>query len=100
MTNKEKVLNLIGLAKKARRTAVGDDTVIVALRGKKLKIVFIANDASERTIDKYQKKCFFYNVEVNNAYNSNELSQAIGKENIKIIGITDQGFYEAIKELI
>lgn len=100
MTNENKILNLIGLAKKAGKAVVGDDTVMMSLRSNKLKIVFVANDASARTIDKYEKKCFFYNVEVNMAYNSNELNHAIGKENAKIVGITDNGFHKAIKELI
>lgn len=98
--NKEKVLNLIGLSKRAGKIVTGDDTVMAKLRGKKLDAIFIACDASPRTIDKYDKKCFFYNCLMINIFNQNELSKAIGKENIKIIGLSDKGFFEAIKKLI
>ena len=37
-----------------------------------------------------------YEVLVINDFSSEELSNAVGKQNIKVLGITDQGFRDAI----
>lgn len=93
---KDKVLNLLGLATRARKIVSGEDTVVDAMRQKKAKIVFVASDASEKTIDKFKTKCFYYNVELNLEFNSDELSKSIGKSR-KILAIIDDGFYKSIK---
>lgn len=92
------VLNLLGLARRARKLVAGEDTVIRYLKDRKIKIVFVASDASEKQIDKFDKKCFFYETKMNNEFTSSELSNAIGKQNIKILGITDQGFLDALNK--
>lgn len=96
--NRQQVLNLLGLARKAGKLAAGEDTVLKLLRQNKLKIVFVANDASARQIDKFDKKCFFYNTKMNNSFTCNELSKAIGKPMCKILAITDQGFLDALNK--
>ena len=98
--NKEKVLNLIGLATRARKTSMGIDIVITSIQKNKAKIAFIANDASIESIKKIQDKCNYYNVTSCLLFNSAELNQAVGKGNIKVVTINDNGFYESIKTLI
>ena len=93
----QKVLNLLGLAKKAGKLITGEDSVIMGLQNKSIKMVFVANDASSQTLDKFDKKCFFYNVECITCFSCDELSSAIGADR-KIIGLTDAGFTKAIKE--
>lgn len=95
---KQKILNLLGLAQKAGYIVSGEENVEVALRSKNCKIVFIANDASENTKDKFTKKCYFYQVECNLDFSSVELSKALGKPR-KIVGLIDQGFYVALERL-
>lgn len=97
--DKNKLLNLLGLAQKSGNLVSGTDTVIENLKADKLFIVFVGNDSSEKTIDNFKRKCYFYHVEVNLDFSSNELSQAIGKERA-IIGIADKGFFNAIKKYI
>jgi|SRR5690554_52324 len=94
-----KVLNLLGLANRAGVIITGEDGVQKALQNQKLKIVFVASDASERTIDKFIKKCYFYKVVCNLDYSSEELSSALGKPR-KIIGLTDHGFFNALEKLM
>lgn len=98
--NKEKVLNLIGLATRARKTSMGIDIVIGNIQHNKAKIVFIASDASLETIKKVQDKCKYYNITDCLLFNTDELNQAVGKANIKVVSINDNGFYESIKTLI
>ncbi len=96
---RQKVLNLLGIASRAGCIVTGEDNVAMALSKNKLKIVFVAKDASNRTIDKFDKKCYFYKVVCNLDFSSEELSSALGKPR-KIVGLSDQGFYAALEKLM
>lgn len=100
MTKDEKALNLLGLAYKARKVITGEENVIKLLQNQKAKIVFVASDASSRTIDNFKRKCFFYKTRVNFSFNTEELTKAVGKTLVKILAITDQGFYESLQGLL
>ena len=100
MENKNKILNLIGLAARARLISTGVDIVVGSVQKRKAKFVFIANDASKETIKRVLDKCNYYNVETTSLFNTEELNSAVGKNNIKTLSINDKGFYESIKALI
>lgn len=92
----EKGLDLLGLAYKAGKLVVGEDAVLRMLKMKKLKLILIAKDSSPKTIDKFDRKGFFYQTPINLDYTCGDLSQALGKPMCKILGLTDQGFLEAL----
>lgn len=94
--NKIKILNLLGLANKAGKIITGDEAVTKDL--KNVNILFVAKDSSLKTIDKYERKCFFYDVICDLNFSSDELEKAIGKSR-KIIGVKDKGFAEAFEKL-
>lgn len=100
LLNRKKVLNLLGLANRAGKLVSGEDSVLRLLKQNELKLVFIASDASAKQIDKFSKKCFFYKTKLDNTFNCEELSSAIGKPMRKIIGITDEGFLKALNEYL
>jgi ribosomal protein L7Ae-like RNA K-turn-binding protein len=93
----KKGLDVLGLAHKAGKVVVGEEAVLKSLKQNRLKLVLVAKDASPRTIDKFDKKCFFYQTPINLEYTYDELSHAIGKPMCKILGLTDQGFSEILK---
>lgn len=93
---KQKILKLLGLATRAGLLVSGEDIVIDAMQKKKAKIVFLGSDASSNTLDKFQKKCFFYKVELNTMFTSEELSNSIGR-NRMVLAILDEGFHKSIK---
>ena len=99
MTIKERKLNLLGLAFKAGKVTTGEDLVIKSMQHGKAKIVFVASDSSSSTIDKFDKKCFFYKVECVFEFNTDELSKAIGKPMRRIIALTDKGFCDAFRKI-
>lgn len=84
--------NTIGLAHRARKVTVGTDLTISALRMNKLQLIILATDASHTTKKKVYDKAKFYNVEVIEEISSFDLSMSLGKDDIKVIGITDRGF--------
>lgn len=97
---KNKALNLLGLAARARKIIIGSDTVEKSLQANKAKLVIVSSDSSENTIDKFKKKCFYYNIPLYLCFNSKELSNAIGKQNCKVVAICDQGFKESLEKIV
>ena len=96
---RKKILNLLGLATRAGLLVSGEDIVIDAIQKKKAKIVFLGSDASNNTLDKFQKKCFYYNIELNTMFTCEELSMSIGKTRM-VMAITDSGFHKSIKKYL
>ena len=94
-----RILNMLGIANKAGSIVTGEESVIYGLQKGKVKLVFVSNDASAATLDKFEKKCFYYHVDCISKYSSDELTKAIGKMR-KIVGITDEGFCNAIKKIM
>ncbi len=88
--------NTIGLAFRARKVIVGTDSTIASLRMGKLQLILLATDASHTTKKKVYDKAKFYQVEVIEELSSFDISMALGKDDIKVIGITDRGFSQLL----
>ncbi len=82
----------LGLAYVAKKVVIGTDEVVKALQNKQLYLVLLATDASENTTKKIKDKTNTYQVELIHKYSSEDISSAMGKKNIKVIGIKDKGF--------
>ncbi len=97
--NKIKLLNLLGLANKGGKIVRGEDSVIALMRKGSAKIVFVASDSSEKTIENFKRKCYFYKVPCTSMLTSDEISMALGRFN-KIIALNDANFYSGIVKYI
>lgn len=86
---KTKILGLIGLAARARRVAFGADSVESEIIKRKVKVLIISKEASNRTKEKFLKLKDEYNVEAIEFGKIDELSKAIGKSNKAVIGVLD-----------
>ena len=89
----DNTLNILGLAYKARKAVLGEE---IFNRISKVSLIFLASDLSEKSRERYEKKCFYYNIEHIDSYDSAQLSTALGKNNVKTVGITDEGFARSI----
>ncbi|MDR0846506.1 MAG: YlxQ-related RNA-binding protein [Lactobacillales bacterium] len=98
MDNKQKLLNLLGLAQKAGKLVSGEDFTIDAVKSGRAKLVFVASDAGVNTSKKVHDKSAFYEVEVYDELSFEDISSAIGK-NRKVIAVQDKGFAKAMKKL-
>ncbi len=85
------IYNLLGLCRRANQLIFGEP-LFKALRSHKVKLIVISKDASKRTEKQLLNKCAYYRVPYIYFSDSNMLSHAIGKNNIKSLGITDAGF--------
>ncbi|MGG5343781.1 YlxQ-related RNA-binding protein [Enterococcus sp. AZ192] len=97
--DKEKILNLLGLAMRAGKLVTGEELTLADIRSNKAKFVFVAADASENTRKKIKDKCSYYKVPTDESFTQSEISHAIGRTRM-IVGINDQGFATKFKELI
>ena len=90
----DNVLSTLGLIYRARKLVLGEECLNHI---EDVKYMFIASDASYKTKERYIKKCNYYDIPYNDKYSYIDLSRALGKGNVKIIGITDSGFTRSIQ---
>lgn len=89
--------NRLGLAFVARKLKIGTPQVIQAIQRKEAKVVLLASDASESTKKKITDKAKHYNIDVNMSFDTSTISKPIGRSNIKVIAIMDDGFANMYK---
>ena len=76
------------------------DIVLENLAKKKVKLVIVAEDASEKTIKNIKYYCEKENVELLIFGNISENSKSIGKHNKAIIGILDKNLADSLQKVI
>ena len=86
-------LKTLGLAYRAKKVVLGEE---VLNKIGKVKLMFIASDISEKNRERFEKKCYYYGIDHIDDYSGEELSSALGKNNVKVIGILDEGFKNAL----
>ena len=97
--NKKQVLNLLGLAQRARKITTGEDLVLRKIQKRQAQIVFLAADCGQTTQKKFSDKCQSYQVPLATNFTRAELSVAIGQVR-SIIVVTDSGFGKKLKSLL
>ena len=98
MINK-KILGLIGLSAKAGKICFGSDSVEMQIKKKKINLVIIAENSSERTKDKFKKLSEENDIPYIIVGEIDELSKAIGKSNKAITGIKDLNLSKEIQKI-
>lgn len=92
--NKDKIIQLLGLATKARKVIFGTDTVTKSMT--KIKLLFVSKDASDNTKKLMVNKSNYYKISLVSDLDSNDLYKACGKSNLMVLGICDQGFANSL----
>ncbi|WP_019413993.1 YlxQ family RNA-binding protein [Paenisporosarcina sp. TG20] len=100
MKTQQQILQLLGLAVRARMLTSGEELVVKEIRNNKAKLVIISTDASDNTMKKIQDKCKSYNVELHVFGDRSDLGHATGKAARVVLAITDEGFAKKITELL
>ena len=95
-----KIFNLIGLMRRANKLVYGTDDVLKMLEKNKIKGIIIGSTASFNTQKKIKNKLKNYNIDVYLIVEDQKtIADALGMNNIKVIGIMDDGFLKAIKKM-
>lgn len=93
VTNKQAVLNLLGLAQRAGRLTTGTELVLARLSA--AKVIFLATDLSKQVAAKIRTAAQARSIPVQQVFTGAELSQAIGRQR-KTVAVLDPGFAQAI----
>ncbi len=96
----DKVLGLIGLAKRAGRITAGAELSEDAIRQGKSKLIIIAKDISENGEKAISDCSSYYGVKYLTYATKAELGGAVGTDIRTVISINDDGFARAIEEKI
>ena len=95
----EKVLHLLGIARRAGRLTLGNDAVIEALRKGHTHLILFASDLSPRTsggVGFAAKEEGVASVKINATMD--EISMALGKRT-GVVAVNDQGFAKKLLAL-
>ena len=92
-----KVLGLLGLAKKAGQLEVGEEPTGAAARAKDARLLLIASDAAENSYRRLRHfadagACLYAKLPCT----KDELGSALGRTSCAMVAVTDVGFAEAV----
>ena len=96
----EKILGMIGLARRARALCGGGYLTEEAIKDGKAKFVIVACDASDRSKKNIINSCEYYNVPYVEFSDMESLGRVTGGGEKSVLAITDQNFAKALKEKI
>ncbi|MGN1419269.1 MAG: L7Ae/L30e/S12e/Gadd45 family ribosomal protein [Acutalibacteraceae bacterium] len=97
-----KILSLLGLARRAGMLSTGHDAAIGSIVRNKAKLCIICNDASQRLKNEFSHACRFENKNIAFAecsFEMKELSKAIGIK-AAVVTVDDEGFAKKIESLL
>lgn len=95
-----KILSLLGLAKKAGKLKSGEFCVETEIKKGRALLVIVAEDSSDNTKKKYKDMCTYRNVPMYYYSTKDELGHFTGAEHRSAVVLLDEGFTKAlIKEL-
>ncbi len=98
--SQDRVLSMVGLAKKARRLAAGESAVEDAVKSGKAKLVLVAADASENTRKLFTNRCTFYQVPLYFYSDKESLGRALGRDIQASVAIQDTGMADAVIKIL
>ena len=95
--NNSKLLNLIGLAKRANKVSTGEFICKKAIKTNVARLVIIAKDASDNTKKSIKNSCAFYKVESIECLDMESLGKFTGGGQRAVVSINDTNLANAIK---
>ena len=96
MDNRQKILNLIGLATKAGKTASGEFSTEKAVKSGKAYLVIVSEEASDNTKKMFTNMCTHYKVPIYLFGTKEELGHAMGQEFRASLSVEDAGFAKTL----
>lgn len=91
---------MIGLAYRAGKCTIGEESILKDIRSNKVKLLLIANDCSNTTKKRLTDKCKSFQVPYMEVDDRVTLAQAIGKSERIAIAVLDQGFAKKLTSLL
>ena len=96
----DKLLSLLGLARRAGRMTLGFDAVCASVQKKESKLILAAEDVSDGTMRKLRNRLSECEIDIRGIpYSLEQINAAIGKP-VRLISINDSGFAGRFIELL
>ena len=99
-TNKDKIYSFLGLATRAGKIVSGDDSTLLELKRGNVKLVIVADDASDNTKKLFKDKSSYRNIPYVYFSSKVELGYPIGNAPRSVLGVKDINFANKILELM
>lgn len=96
---RDKFLSFLGICKKSRNLLEGYNKCEAILGKRKIYLFIISEDVSINTLDKFKKLAQDNGIEMINKYSKIELGDALGIDEINVLGITDGNLAKKLIEL-
>ncbi len=98
MTDRNKVLSLLGLATKAGKVRSGEFSTEKSVKSGKASMVIVSEEASGNTKKMFMNMCTYYKVPYYEFGGKEELGHAMGKKMRASLAVEDNGFSGAIEK--
>lgn len=98
MNNQDRVLSMIGLAKKAGKVAVGSFLAEKAVRDGNAYLLVVSEDAAQNIKKKFTNSSAYYEIDYMEYGTKETLGHFTGYDNIAVVAVTDAGFAKAIED--
>ena len=95
----DKFFNFLGLAKRAGNIVEGYSRCDEQRNKKDFFLIIISNDASNSTRKKFKNHCIAKNIELIEDFSKEQLGNPIGREEIKVLAVTDKNMAEKLISL-
>ena len=95
-----KAYSIISLASKAGKLVTGEDAVRNSIRGGKVKLAIVSEDASDNTKKRIGNSADFYKVSFIIWGMKEEFGKSVGKSARSVLGITDENFSKSLKKKV
>ena len=100
MVDKKKLLNMIGLATRARKVVSGEFSTEKSVKSGRTHLVIVSEEASENTKKMFTNMCTYYKVPIYLFGTKDELGHAMGQEFRASLSVEDVGFAKSMAGLM
>jgi len=100
INKKNKLKSYLGFAVRSRNLVSGYDTCINLIKIKKIKLILITKDASEKTLKRFRGLTENAGIPMYIMDSSEEMAELTGIKGRNVFGITDKNFAQAIAKEI
>jgi ribosomal protein L7Ae-like RNA K-turn-binding protein len=94
----DKIVGMLGIAKRGKYTVVGDD-IIFKIKKNKIRLIVIATDCPKNVDENLEQLALKYNATTIRIMTKVQLANAIGLQSVNAIGIENSSIARKIEEL-
>ena len=98
--SEEKIKNILGMAQRARLIVSGNLAVEEAIKKGKVKMLIVAEDANDATIEALKKVSAENEIPMIKILTKEKLGKALGKEYRAVAALLEQGFCNSLNKII